>query len=57
MAEIEEVHGLLFNAETDWLVNTVNCVGVMGAGVALECKYRYSGLFEAYEYYCSDECP
>ena len=52
MAEIKSIHGLLFNTKADWLVNTVNCVGVMGAGVALECKYRYPGLFEAYQKQC-----
>lgn len=52
MADIREIHGNLFATTCDVLVNTVNCVGVMGAGVALECRYRFPGLFEYYERFC-----
>ena len=33
-------------------VNTVNCVGVMGAGIALEFKKRYPKMFEHYKEQC-----
>lgn len=52
MADIREIHGNIFTTTTEVLVNTVNCVGVMGAGVALECRYRFPGLFEFYEPFC-----
>jgi len=52
MAEIKEIHGNLFTTTCQVIVNTVNCVGVMGAGVALECRYRFPGLFEFYEPFC-----
>jgi O-acetyl-ADP-ribose deacetylase (regulator of RNase III) len=52
MAEIQEIHGNLFTSPCAVVVNTVNCVGVMGAGVALECRYRFPGLFEYYEPFC-----
>jgi O-acetyl-ADP-ribose deacetylase (regulator of RNase III) len=38
------------NAQT--LVNTVNCVGVMGKGIALEFKQRYPAMFRAYKRIC-----
>jgi O-acetyl-ADP-ribose deacetylase (regulator of RNase III) len=39
----------LFNVDAQALVNTVNCVGAMGAGIALEFRLRYPQLFLAYE--------
>lgn len=44
--------GDLFNTDCDWIVNTVNCVGVMGKGIALEFKKRYPKMFEAYKEIC-----
>jgi len=38
------------NAQT--LVNTVNCVGVMGKGIALNFKQRYPDMFRAYKRVC-----
>ena len=38
--------GTVFNADTQALVNTVNCTGVMGAGIALEFMLRYPEMFE-----------
>ena len=35
------VSGNMFDESADIRVNTVNCVGVMGKGVALEFKKRY----------------
>ncbi|OZM57094.1 hypothetical protein CIB95_08965 [Lottiidibacillus patelloidae] len=36
------------------IVNTVNCKGFMGAGLALEFKLRYPEMFEDYKEKCSD---
>lgn len=44
--------GNLFESNAQTLVNTVNCVGVMGKGVALEFKKRFSEMFEDYERRC-----
>lgn len=33
--------GDLFSSQCKTLVNTVNCVGVMGKGIALEFKNKY----------------
>lgn len=38
------------NAQT--IVNTINCVGVMGAGIALEYKLRYPKMYEDYVLKC-----
>ncbi|MEU9808558.1 macro domain-containing protein [Mycobacterium sp. NPDC050853] len=44
--------GDLLKADTQALVNTVNCVGVMGKGIALQFKRRYPDTFTAYEKAC-----
>ncbi|MEA2736131.1 MAG: hypothetical protein QOE14_2582 [Humisphaera sp.] len=45
--------GDLFATRAQTLVNTVNCVGVMGKGVALEFKKRYPGMYEDYVDRCN----
>jgi O-acetyl-ADP-ribose deacetylase (regulator of RNase III)/uncharacterized protein YwgA len=44
--------GDLFDSKAQTIVNTVNCVGVMGKGVALEFKKRFPEMFEDYEQRC-----
>lgn len=44
--------GDLFSSQAQTLVNTVNCVGVMGKGVALEFKKRFPAMFEDYAARC-----
>lgn len=44
--------GDLFEAPTQTLVNTVNCVGAMGAGIALEFKNRYPAMYQVYRAHC-----
>ena len=44
--------GTVFNSGAEALVNTVNCVGVMGGGIALEYKLRYPEMFEDYSEKC-----
>lgn len=46
--------GTIFNTPAKTLVNTVNCFGVMGAGIALEFKLRYSKMFLDYEEKCKN---
>ncbi len=50
-----ELKGNLFNSDAQTLVNTVNCVGVMGKGIALEFRLRFPEMFEAYERVCSEK--
>jgi O-acetyl-ADP-ribose deacetylase (regulator of RNase III) len=49
---IEFCEGDLFAIKVDARVNTVNCVGIMGAGVALAFKNRYPKMYLAYRQYC-----
>ena len=44
--------GDLLAAECEALVNSVNCVGVMGRGVALAFKRRFPANFKAYKAAC-----
>lgn len=41
--------GDLLKEKTDAIVNTVNCVGVMGKGIALQFKQRWPKNFKDYE--------
>jgi O-acetyl-ADP-ribose deacetylase (regulator of RNase III) len=50
MIEFKQGNLLLENAEA--LVNTVNCVGVMGKGIALQFKRAYPENFRQYEKAC-----
>jgi O-acetyl-ADP-ribose deacetylase (regulator of RNase III) len=49
---IIEASGDLLQADVDAIVNTVNCVGIMGKGVALQVKRRYPGVFKEYARQC-----
>ena len=44
--------GNMFDIDADILINTINCVGVMGCGVALAFKKRYPYMFKRYRYLC-----
>ena len=44
--------GDIIRDEADALVNTVNCVGVMGRGIALQFKKAFPGNFEEYRDAC-----
>jgi O-acetyl-ADP-ribose deacetylase (regulator of RNase III) len=46
------IEGNIFTSKCQTIVNTVNCVGVMGAGIALECRLRYPGMFDRYVKLC-----
>jgi O-acetyl-ADP-ribose deacetylase (regulator of RNase III)/uncharacterized protein YwgA len=47
--------GDLFASHATTLVNTVNCVGIMGKGVAQEFKKRYPAMFEDYAERCQQK--
>lgn len=49
---VEKTTGDLLEADVDVLVNTVNCVGVMGKGIALQFKRRYPSVFREYAAAC-----
>ena len=49
---IAVVKGDLFESRAHTLVNTVNCVGVMGKGVALGFRKRFPDMYEDYVLRC-----
>lgn len=49
---VEYVKGNAFEGTGDAVVVTINCIGAMGAGIALECKHRLPWLYETYKRYC-----
>ncbi len=55
MANIEIRTGDIFKADADAIVNTVNCVGIMGRGIALQFKNAYPANFKAYKTACDAE--
>lgn len=52
MTNVKIIKGNIFNTKAQTIVNTVNCVGVMGKGIALVFKLRYPAMFEVYQTYC-----
>jgi len=50
---IEEGHGNLLTADVDALVNTVNTVGIMGKGIALQFKRAFPANYRAYRSACT----
>ncbi|MCZ7569906.1 MAG: macro domain-containing protein [Ardenticatenaceae bacterium] len=49
---VEVLIGDLFDSKAQTLVNTVNTVGVMGKGIALEFKKRFPDMYEDYVRRC-----
>jgi O-acetyl-ADP-ribose deacetylase (regulator of RNase III) len=54
MCPVRVVHGDLFESSLQTLTNTINTVGVMGAGIAKEFKARYPAMFEDYKRRCGE---
>lgn len=52
---IKFLKGDLLRQEVDAIVNTVNCVGVMGKGIALQFKQKWPDNFRAYQAACKAE--
>lgn len=50
---IHYLNGDLVRDDAEALVNTVNCVGVMGKGLALGFKQRFPAMFDAYRVACN----
>lgn len=45
--------GSIFDSSCDYLTNTVNTVGAMGAGLALEFRLRVPEMYEIYKQKCA----
>jgi len=53
MKMIHVLIGDIFQSKAQTIVNTVNCVGVMGKGVAAEFKKRYPAMYTDYKNRCT----
>ncbi|MBS9404799.1 macro domain-containing protein [Halomonas sp. TRM85114] len=51
---IKKTQGNLLEADAEALVNTVNCVGVMGKGIALQFKQAFPENFSHYAKVCKE---
>lgn len=49
---ITYIQGDIMQSKCQTLVNPVNCVGVMGKGLAMRFKELYPMMFEKYKVYC-----
>lgn len=45
----------IFDSDCEAIVNTVNCVGVMGKGLALQFKQRYPQMYASYRAACTKD--
>ncbi len=52
MAYIQYQKGDIFESKAQVIVNTVNCQGVMGKGLALAFKQKYPAMFKVYQQEC-----
>ena len=52
---IEFVKGNIFSSNVEALVNPINCVGVMGKGLALQFKNKYYNMFIEYQLLCKND--
>lgn len=53
LPRVREVTGDLLDDDAQALVNPVNCVGVMGKGLAKAFRDRWPAMFEAYREHCA----
>lgn len=49
------IRGNIFNTKCQTIVNTVNCVGVMGKGIAFVHRLRYPQMYEEYKEHCNNK--
>ena len=52
MARNQYQKGDIFDSNAQVIVNTVNCKGLMGKGLALTFKQRYPAMFAVYQHEC-----
>ena len=51
---IIEKKGNIFTTKCQTIVNTINCVGVMGAGIAYEFRLRENDMYVKYQALCNE---
>lgn len=51
----ETKSGNILKSDVEAIVNTVNCVGIMGKGIALQFKYAYPENYKSYKKACDNK--
>ena len=51
---IEIIKGDLLTTKADVICHQVNCIGIMGGGVALQIKNKYPDVYNEYKEYCEN---
>ena len=51
---LRTVHGNILDSNAQVLTNPVNCVGIMGKGIALEFKNKYPNNYKNYAFACNN---
>ena len=52
---IKKIKGNIFNTNCEAIVNPVNCMGIMGKGLALEFKLLYPSMMDKYLKFCENK--
>lgn len=52
---VKQIKGNIFNTKCQSIVNTVNCIGVMGKGIAQVYKLRYPEMYIEYKEHCQQK--
>lgn len=52
---LNKISGNIFDSDKQVIVNAVNCVGFMGAGIALEYRFRFPEMYKKYKTFCDDK--
>lgn len=51
---IKYISGDIFKSTAQTIVNPINCMGAMGAGLARQFRDRYPDMYKKYQKYCLD---
>lgn len=51
------VHGNILNAQEDIICHQVNCLGIMGAGLALQIRNKFPATYNRYYKTCKQHKP
>lgn len=51
---MRHVKGDIFDSNADAILHQVNCMGVMGSGVAKQVRKKYPLVYESYKSYCDE---
>lgn len=49
-------NGNIFESSAKYITNAVNCIGIMGAGIAKQFADRYTDMYEEYKKLCKLNC-